>query len=536
MLGVAFELGAFRCAPRRVASRVCVRVLALAAFVLATLALAALAPSASAATGNLSYQGGPVLHSSAPYLVFWTPGGESIPAGSEALLQRYLTDTAADSGGANDVFGVLRQYYDHTGFADYRQTFDPSRQVIVDPQPYPPRDKTNCPDVSSFYPTCISDGQMQSELKRLTVADRLPTDGPSSAQEFSANAPIYLVILPANVEFCENTSSLCSDNAVCGYHGNAIDTRGNTVLYAVIALQALRAGSKLAPDPKGVCQFDNTPAIQAPNGDVNADIAIHAVSHEYSETITDPLAQAGWQNAATLNEVGDQCGGAGSFDPAKGYNPNAFMPTLGGSASAGTLFDQLINGHPYYTQSEWSNGAGTCALRPAPGTITPRLALLPGPTAAGLPLGFTPAASTSTNPPSSATWNFGDGSRTAFFAGKAALTRATHRYRTAGRYTVTLTLVDDQGNLRSTTQPITVTAAVCLVPNVTGKSLSAARSALRAAHCSVGNVNTPRRPKHSPGRHKHWKLVVGHESPRAGSIEPIGTRVRLMLVYTAARN
>ena len=57
-----------------------------------------LAPSASAdvvhasvgsASGGLSYQGGPVLHSSRPYLIFWTPSGESIPASSEALMERF---------------------------------------------------------------------------------------------------------------------------------------------------------------------------------------------------------------------------------------------------------------------------------------------------------------------------------------------------------------------------------------------------------------------------------------------------------------
>ena len=49
-----------------------------------------------------------------------------------------------------------------------------------------------------------------------------------------------------------------------------------------------------------------------------------------------------------------------------------------------------------------------------------------------------------------------DGTQTSFFYGKRALTAAKHRYRKAGRYTVTLTLVDNRGNLQSTTQGVTI--------------------------------------------------------------------------------
>src|SRR2546421_424441 len=38
-------------------------------------------------TGNLSYHSGPVIHSSTPYLIFWTPSGHSLPSGSESLIE-----------------------------------------------------------------------------------------------------------------------------------------------------------------------------------------------------------------------------------------------------------------------------------------------------------------------------------------------------------------------------------------------------------------------------------------------------------------
>jgi hypothetical protein len=71
---------------------------------------------------RLPYLGGPVLRSSRPYLIFWTTPGESISSSLESLIERFFTDVVADGGKSSNAFGVLRQYYDRTGFADYRQT------------------------------------------------------------------------------------------------------------------------------------------------------------------------------------------------------------------------------------------------------------------------------------------------------------------------------------------------------------------------------------------------------------------------------
>jgi hypothetical protein len=459
-------------------------------------AAAASAPRASTITGEgfLSYLGGPVLHSSAPYLVFWTPSGESIPARSRSLMARYFTDVAADSGKVSNVFGVLRQYYDRTGFADYRQTFDPRRQVIIDRRPYPQRDPTACPYVSPVawvpaawppgtHATCISDAQIRSELQRLITADRLPTAGSHRAAfpgqgfpfpgllgegipgnpiggHLSANAPIYFVVLPANVEFCYFRGTQCTANLQWGYHLSFTDAQGNVVLYAPISMDP-NAGGPPPPPFSGRCDLGVT-GVQEPNRD-RGDCAINTLSHEDSETITDPIgdvSHSGWfatiVNDIVGQESGDACVGYGSFDPAHGRNPDAYAPTLGGSAAAGTLYTQLINRHRYYTQSEWSNGNANCEMRPSPGRIIPRFAAPRRPVKVGRSLRFDPAVSRSRNPLSSATWQFGDGSPTAFFSASATLTSVEHRYRKPGRYTVTLTLVDDHGSLKTTTRLVTV--------------------------------------------------------------------------------
>ena len=392
----------------------------------------------------LTYHSGPVVHSSTPYLIFWTPSGETLPSGGAALLEQQFTDIAAGSGESSNVFGVDRQYTDSGGFADYAQRFSSSSQAIVDTRGYPPLDKTNCKGTSE--PTCLTDAQVESELQRLIDADGLPADGPRSASELASNAPIYFVVLPPDVNVCFGAGqpNVCSDSTFCAYHSSFTDSSRDQVLYAVIPTVLTTT-----PSNAKSCQTDGNSAVQEPNGTV-ADVVASYMSHEDNETITDPLG-TGWWDPVSGNEEGDNCNFFGSFAPAKGTNPDAFAPALGGTPG-GTLYDQLINGHAYYTQSEWSNGDGNCELRPSAGTISPSFTVPPA-NAIGASVNFDPAGSTSTNPISSETWDFGDGS-TAFQIGSR--TPGSHAYARAGAYDVTLTLVDDRGNVATTSEVVEV--------------------------------------------------------------------------------
>jgi PKD repeat protein len=400
-------------------------------------------PARSRDNGILTYHGGPVVHSSAPYLIFWTPSGESIPASSESLMERYFTDVAADSGESDDVFGVSRQYTDATGFAGSGQTFDSATQALIDTQPYPAADTANC----SGSP-CITDAQLEQELQRLVAADGLPNDGPAGSTELPQSAPIYLIVLPGDVNVCDPGVG-CASATFCAYHSSFTDGNGDTLLYA--AMPMLLADS----NPKR-CQVDGNTAVQEPNSDP-ADVVIGDVAHEDNETITDPLGTS-WWDPISGNEEADGCSMTGPFSSKSETDPNAFEPTLGGSASTDNLYDQLINGDQYYTQSLWSNGDGTssgsgCQMQPAAGTITPSFSVS-GATQTGSSLSFNPSASTSTFAISSETWDFGDGT-TAFHAG--GLTSVSHAYTAPGTYAVTLTLVDNRGNLQTTTQKTTIT-------------------------------------------------------------------------------
>jgi len=65
----------------------------------------------------------------------------------------------------------------------------------------------------------------------------------------------------------------------------------------------------------------------------------------------------------------------------------------------------------------------------------------------------------------------------------------------------------------------------CVVPTLAGRTLTQARTALRAAHCALGNVKRPKVRKH----HKLGPLVVKSSSPQAGATSPAGSKVNLKL-------
>jgi PKD repeat protein len=413
-----------------------------------SVAAAHVSPAASAASAgyswqNLSYQGGPVLHSSDPYLIFWSPSGETIPGAWQSLIERYFSDVASDSTKASNVYAVGRQFTDNTGYADDEQRFDPGNQVVQDANPYPARDTTNCG--ASRYTSCLTDRQLQSEISSVITANGLPSDGSTGASELPSGAPVYFVILPSDVDVCfADGSGTCASNYFCAYHSDYADGPSN-VLYATIPTLAL--GS--VQDAKG-CQWDGNSFVQEPNGSI-ADVALKYISHEDNETITDPLG-TGWWNNYTGYENGDNCD---DYET----NSGAFAPVLGGAASAGTLYNQLIAGDRYYLQSEWSNGGSTCLMAPSSGALAPRFSVPAGPRVAGYTLMFNPGTSTSTYGVSSETWNFGDGSATTFSAGHA-LSAAAHAYTVPGDYKVTLTLIDRRGNLSTASEQISVGAAL----------------------------------------------------------------------------
>lgn len=401
---------------------------------------------ASASDPNVVYNGGPVLHTVRPYLVFWSPPGSGGYMGNqETLLTQYLTDVSADSAERDDTFGVGRQYYDHNGYADAGLIFTGSQ--VLTPSDSPPAAATGCPAGS---PTpCVSDAQIQAELANLIATDGLPTG--VGAPSPGPAAPLYLVVTPPSLDVCDG--STCADpGGICSYHSDFVDG-GSDVIYAAIPF------FPVTNDPKD-CQEDSTLVPQEPNGSI-ADIVVDDLSHETNEAITDPVPFTGWYDAATGLEAADNCQQySADAAPWNGEDPNAYGD-LGGNplpqngATYGSVFDQSINGDRYYTQALWSNGNGNCELSPTPATLTPMFRL-PSASApvAGQTTEFDASASIAAVGVSSGTWNFGDGSDPSFQIGPPE--QITHVFANPGTYTVSLTLVDNDGNLATTSRTVTV--------------------------------------------------------------------------------
>lgn len=357
---------------------------------------------------NIDYNGGAVMPRNTNYLVFWSPRGigaygPGSPPQFVAGLEQYFTDLAHDSGGNQNVDSVATQYNDATGASvNYNSTFG---GAILDTDPYPP---SQCP-VNAPVKACLTDAQIQRELEHLVATRGLPHDLTHE----------YFLMSPPHVESCFNNDASqgyggCSAGIVpfslaayCAYHGNTTITP--MLIYS--------------NDPYvvgGVCDDGNHP-----NGPSDAEL-VGGLSHEHNESITDPVPNDAWTNGAGVNhgqEDGDQC--------------NRQMGTPLGTAPNGAKYNQLINGHFYWYQEEWSNQGHTCKQR----LTDPQ----PKPTASftvtagsGRTLNFDASASSASGGVARYVWQFND----KFGAPTVEVTSPTisHTFPASGSYSVGLTV------------------------------------------------------------------------------------------------
>jgi Lamin Tail Domain/IPT/TIG domain len=296
-------------------------------------------------TLQLTYHGGPVMHTHAIHAIFWAPSGFPFPAGYQTAVEGFLQNVAVDSGKTSNAYGAISQYGDAFGPAQYNVTYSGS---VLDTNSYPATDALNC-GAAGFAPKCLTDEQLYTEIEAIRAAQGWSG---GLAQQFA-------LVLPPGVTTCIGGSlwDVCSDNYFCAYH--SWDPRmsdATTNFYLNIPYE----------DPN-VCHNDFVTTQPMPNG--QADVAIDLISHEEREAATDPLGTA-WFDA-NGNEADDKC--IDSYGVLIGVN----------GSSIG--YNQAIGVGQYDTQTEWSNALHGCYQMGKP-TIS---SISPGSATAGSTVGIT---------------------------------------------------------------------------------------------------------------------------------------------------
>lgn len=257
-------------------------------------------------------------------------GCVSACADYETTINQYFTDLAADSANnvTTNVYSVLPEYSAQLNSTTFAGSF-------VDESPLPTTQTCN----DKFDTYCVTKKQLQAEMSKVIVANQWPTQSQTT---------LYFIFTPANVGVCIHPGQAdpqfnpCTTNAFCAFHSHT-----NSFLYAV--------EPDAAATKDGGCD-----AGQAPAGN-NADSTLSTVSHEHIEAITDPYGNGWWSEdeeqleAFYGSEIGDLCA----------WNFGADL----GTTLEGQSYNQVINGHDYYLQQEWSNVATGC-VQQAGGTAS----------------------------------------------------------------------------------------------------------------------------------------------------------------------
>ena len=268
--------------------------------------------------------------------IFWQPAGHPIDAGYQNVINTYINDVAASSHRLTNVYSMTSEYGGSNGAPLAGIKFG---VPLIDTGALPPsgctvaaNDTTGIYADSTGYDACVDDDQVQAEVNRVIGVQGLPAD----------LAHIYLMYLPKHVETCFfpgstlTSANACTINnqpstAFCAYHSQA--TVGGAI-YANMPFPIYDSAVGFTCANNGLNGF---PVLESPNNNPDADTIISTSSHEAIESITDPEGSA-WFDAIGF-EIGDEC----NF---------VFGPTNG---VAGQLFNQVLNGHHYITQEEFSN-------------------------------------------------------------------------------------------------------------------------------------------------------------------------------------
>jgi hypothetical protein len=326
----------------------------------------------------LTWHDGAAMPSTTTYFVYWDPkGAPAFPPGYASGIKTYFKGLQKENGSDQNMYSVLTQYY---GYLKNLGTPGPHvkaethfGKAVNDKQAYPAE-----PAICERRLTtpCIGYEQIEAELLRLVNAHKLPAEfkaGGYLAGELPQVA--YFVLLPPGVSTCLPGTGACSNLDFCAYHSNSnfeeVFNNPSSEGPEIYGVQPYVVGNK------------GCDSGQHPNG-VSDGALDGGLVHEFAEMITDPEDGLGWLNHNPgEEEVGDICQ---SFFWAGGntaFHEKMMYGTPLGTAPDGALYNQVVDGHDYYYQQEWSNEAEGCRQRRAlPPTVT-KLAPAKGKVAGG---------------------------------------------------------------------------------------------------------------------------------------------------------
>jgi IPT/TIG domain len=276
---------------------------------------------------NIPFQGGTVMQTVSVFLIFWLPGypngvllDPTVPGGFGNFFS--LTEQFFRDIGGSSYFNIVTQYPGTCQASPINPTCVTANTpqsvqfggVWVDAEPYPNNRG------SAANP--LQDSDIRDEVVRAINTKQWPIGLNSE----------FFVFTGAGIEECFPNGQ-CTTNAYCAYHFN-FSIGNNPVIYAYM--------SDVSFNGSGCNQGITT----APNGQLSSDRETVAMSHEFIESVTDPLGQApapAWINLSSNQEIADNCAQEGN------------VTTLG--VSAANPF-----GNSYAVQDIWSNVVSGCVL------------------------------------------------------------------------------------------------------------------------------------------------------------------------------
>ena len=279
------------------------------------IAVAAAAVGMLPAQNNLNNHGGRTMQNQIKgFFIFWTPSGvvldTSVTDGVgnfESLLQRFFNDLSS-----SPYFNINTEYPGQCG----------SNQCVVQNGAAAVRfggswvDTQAYPNSSGTRTKPLQDSDIRNEVTHAISQNHWTADGNS---EFFVITGVFRSS-GAEVEECDSSGSSCTFNAFCAYHGNFI-ANGQDVLYGYLSDASFNSAG---------CGEGVSTAV---NSQIASDREVALMTHEFTETVTDPDGDA-WWDSSTGSEIGDNC------------NQIAAVVT--------------VNGNRYAVQQEWSNDTSSC--------------------------------------------------------------------------------------------------------------------------------------------------------------------------------